>query len=191
MIKGRNTEEQKLIENVYRADQGHLFHFWEELDDSGKDFLINDIRLIDLEVVRSATDLVSRKEKVQRKIRPPQIIAIPASEEEIVNRKKANAAGSGYLKSSKVAVFTAAGGQSSRLGLDIPKGAFEVTPIKKKSLFQVHAEKILFMQKKYQSEIPWLIMVSETNRDQTLDFFKENHFFGLQETSVRLIEQGM
>jgi UDP-N-acetylglucosamine/UDP-N-acetylgalactosamine diphosphorylase len=191
MIKGRNPEEKNLIEKILKFNQGHLFHFWEELDNTGKDSLINDIRSIDLEVVKRAMNLVSRKENRQRKISPPQIIALPASEEENEKRKKADEVGTRYLKSSKVAVFTAAGGQSSRLGLNIPKGAFRVTPIKKKSLFQVHAEKILFMQKKYQSQIPWLIMVSETNRDQTLEFFQKNHFFGLDEDSVRFIEQGM
>jgi UDP-N-acetylglucosamine/UDP-N-acetylgalactosamine diphosphorylase len=53
------------------------------------------------------------------------------------------------LGEGRVAVFTAAGGQGTRLGFEGPKGTFSVTPVKGKSLFQVFAEKIRYAEKRY------------------------------------------
>jgi UDP-N-acetylglucosamine/UDP-N-acetylgalactosamine diphosphorylase len=45
------------------------------------------------------------------------------------------------LRAGRVAAFTVAGGQGTRLGFDGPKGTFPVTPLRNKTLFQVFAEK--------------------------------------------------
>ena len=53
------------------------------------------------------------------------------------------------LKNGKVAFLTVAGGQASRLGIDLPKGCFGISPVSQKSLFQIFAEKILFYSNLY------------------------------------------
>ena len=55
---------------------------------------------------------------------------------------RARAVGEEALRAGRVAAFTVAGGQGTRLGYDGPKGTFPVTPVKRKPLFQVFAEKI-------------------------------------------------
>ena len=47
------------------------------------------------------------------------------------------------LRDGRVAAFTVAGGDGSRLGWDGPKGTYPITPIKGHSLFRVFAEKIM------------------------------------------------
>ena len=47
----------------------------------------------------------------------------------------------------RVAYLVVAGGQGTRLGFDHPKGMFPIGPISKKTLFQLHAEKILAMHR--------------------------------------------
>jgi UDP-N-acetylglucosamine/UDP-N-acetylgalactosamine diphosphorylase len=191
MKKGRNAEEQHIIVSAFSNGQGHLFLFWDDLCDEEKDTLISEVRNIDYAVIEEAKRLFRTPLQERHEIGIPEVITIPETPAEIEREREAKSAGEELLKSGRIACFTAAGGQSSRLGLDIPKGAFSVTPVKGKTLFQVHAEKILFMQRKYRAQIPWIIMVSGTNREQTVQFFEKNNYFGLEKDIVLFIEQGM
>ena len=191
MVKGRNSIEQEIIERVYDAGQGHVFRFWNELSDNEKDMLINDLKQCDFDLLEKIFKLSLTKKRDVKEVKTPEIIELPKKEEDFKREKIAKKRGEDFIKSSSLAVFTAAGGQSSRLGLNVPKGTFPVTPIKKKSLFQVHAEKIRFIQNKYNVVIPWVIMTSETNNKQTIQFFEENKYFGLDPKMVRFIIQGM
>ncbi len=191
MVKGRSSEEQSIIEKVRTNGQGHLLHFWDQLKSGEKDRLMSDLGRIDFGVLGKARKMVSSSHEIRRKVSLPRIISLPQTAAQLKEEKGARDLGEECIASSKVAVFTAAGGQSSRLGLDIPKGAYPVTPVRGKSLFQVHAEKILSLERKYDASIPWIIMVSETNRGQTVNFFQKNGYFGLSRGRVHFIEQGM
>ena len=191
MVKGRNDNEQRLIEKAYDAGQGHVLRFWNELNDEEKNLFIEDLKQCDFDLLESVFKSLLKKKSRIRTVQIPEIIELPKTKKDFVRQDKAKEIGERFIRSSSLAVFTAAGGQSSRLGLNMPKGAFSVTPIKKKSLFQVHAEKIRFVQEKYNTIIPWVIMTSETNYNQTVDFFKNNNFFGLKPDMVRFIRQGM
>jgi UDP-N-acetylglucosamine/UDP-N-acetylgalactosamine diphosphorylase len=89
-----------------------------------------------------------------------------------------------------VAAFTVAGGQGTRLGYDGPKGTFSVTPLKKKSLFQVFAEKIKAAGLRHGKPLHWFIMTSHANHEQTEQFFATNKFFGLDRSRVHFFRQG-
>ncbi|MFW6139352.1 MAG: UTP--glucose-1-phosphate uridylyltransferase [Spirochaetota bacterium] len=191
MIKARTVHEQEIIDKVYRHGQEHLLRFWEQLNEQQKDLLVSDLEKIDFVLIREALPLIKEKKAAARYVSPPEVIHVPESGAERERRKEAERKGASLISGSKAAALTAAGGQSTRLGIDAPKGTYPVTPVKKKSLFQVLAEKILAAQRKYSVKIPWIIMVSKTNRDQTIDFFKSNGFFGLDPGYVRFIEQGM
>jgi UDP-N-acetylglucosamine/UDP-N-acetylgalactosamine diphosphorylase len=191
MEKGRNSEEQKLIEKMYEHNQEHILRFWGELNNDEKDLLIRDMNSVDFAVLDEAAIIRDRKIDRERNVEPPVIVPVAQSEDQIKKEKEAGQAGTSYIESSRTAVFTAAGGQSSRLGLESPKGTYPVSPIMEKSLFQVHAEKILYFQNKFKVKIPWVIMVSETNRDQTVDFFEKNSYFGLDKNYMSFIVQGM
>ncbi len=191
MEKGRNSKEQKLIEKMYQHDQGHILRFWGELNDDERDLLVRDMKRIDFDVLEKAALLRKNKIDEKRSVEPPQIIAVPRSGSQIRKEIEAAEAGAYFIESAGVAVFTAAGGQSSRLGLESPKGMYPVSPIRRKSLFKVHAEKILYMQNKFSIKVPWVIMVSETNRQQTVDYFAKNNYFGLDKNYTGFIEQGM
>jgi len=191
MVKGRTRQEKELIKKLYAEGQEHLFRYWDELSDSEKDLLVKDIKGIDFDFIIKVKPLLNRKSPDARNVRRPDIIPVPRTPQETRGEERAAQAGESFIASSRAAVFTAAGGQSSRLGINTPKGTFPVSPVRKKSLFQIHAEKIAYMQKKFQTSIPWVIMVSETNREQTADFFRSKGFFGLDREEVRFIRQGM
>jgi len=191
MTKGRNRKEQKIINNVYNHKQEHILRFWDELDDRRKDILIEAIEAINFDLLEKAKTLLLKNKVSKRTISPPEVVKIPETETEMKEEKEAREIGEKCISQSKVAVFTAAGGQGSRLGIDYPKGMYPVTPIRKKSLFQVHAEKILYIEKKFNVIIPWIIMVSRTNKNETVDFFKSKGFFDLNSHYVKFIEQGI
>lgn len=191
MPEGRSPEEKRIIRIAMENGQGHLFRFWDELSAPEKDELINDVKSIDFDRLREAVKLLKAQRKPKGHFTLPEIIRADIEESEPGLYQKARLMGENLIKDGGVAVFTAAGGQSTRLGLDIPKGCFPVTPIKRKTLFQVFAEKIIFMRERFRSVFPWIIMTSETNHQQTIDFFEQNNFFGLEAENVWFIIQEM
>jgi UDP-N-acetylglucosamine/UDP-N-acetylgalactosamine diphosphorylase len=100
-----------------------------------------------------------------------------------------SALGRQALSDGRVALYLVAGGQGSRLGFDGPKGCFPVSPLKAKPLFQLFAEQVLALQRRYGVSLPWYILTSGENNQTTLDFFKEHTFFGLQPGDMRFIVQ--
>ncbi len=122
-------------------------------------------------------------------IEPPEVIpaAFAVTQDARVSRDR----GETLITQGKVAVVMVAGGQGSRLGLGGPKGELEISPVKKKSLFQLHSEKILALERRYNVEIPFLIMTSRANDTETRRFFEYNAFFGLDRDNVHFFVQGM
>lgn len=93
------------------------------------------------------------------------------------------------LSQGKVGAVVLAGGQGTRLGLDGPKGTFPISPVKKKSLFQILSEKTLACGKQVRHDLQIAFMTSDENHEQTLSFFKNHAFFGLKETQVHFFRQ--
>ena len=100
-----------------------------------------------------------------------------------------SALGRQALSDGRVALYLVAGGQGSRLGFDGPKGCFPVSPLKSKSLFQLFAEQVLALQRRYAVRLPWYILTSGENNQATLDFFKAHGWFGMQPDDIHCIVQ--
>jgi UDP-N-acetylglucosamine/UDP-N-acetylgalactosamine diphosphorylase len=98
-------------------------------------------------------------------------------------------AGEATLRAGQVAVLLVAGGQGSRLGFDKPKGMFPIGPVSGMSLFEIHALKVLALRRRYNAQIPFLIMTSAATHDDTVAFFEEHKHFGLDD--VTFFQQGM
>ena len=99
---------------------------------------------------------------------------------------KAKAIGEIVIKEGRVAAFTVAGGQGTRLGYGGPKGTFSVTSLSDKSLFEVFANKITRASERYGVLIPWFIMTSEINHQATIEAFEANEYFGVPKESLFL-----
>ena len=96
--------------------------------------------------------------------------------------------GEQIIRSGRVCLLTVAGGQGTRLGFNGPKGLFPATPIKKKPLFKIFAEKIIAAERKYNIELHWLVMASEENFEDTCEYFNSSNIFPLNK--LHIFKQG-
>ena len=87
-------------------------------------------------------------------IKPASVITIPETDKEKEKEQNARQVGETLLRDGKVAVLIVAGGQGSRLGFDGPKGIYRISPIQQKSLFQLFAEQVKALSKRYNTRIP-------------------------------------
>lgn len=183
-----------LIETFQRAGQGQVFAFFDRGTAEEQRCLLADAGEIDLEEVARLTRTLLGKN-------PSSGVSLaglaPAPYEKHLAHggeagawTAAKAAGEAALRAGRVAAFTVAGGQGTRLGYDGPKGTFPVTPLKQKPLFQVFAEKILAAGRRYGRPLHWFIMTSHANHAATEAFFVERHFFGLDRARVHFFRQG-
>lgn len=178
-----------------RAGQGHVFAFFNELPLASQQRLLAEAAEIDLgELDRLNRTLVA---KTAGEPAPDFSGLLPAPYERLPDQggsaadwTAARVAGEAALRAGRVAAFTVAGGQGTRLGYDGPKGTFAVTPLKNKTLFQVFAEKIRAVGVRYRRPLHWFIMTSHQNHAATEAFFEENRFFGLDRARVHFFRQG-
>ncbi|MGM0439780.1 MAG: UTP--glucose-1-phosphate uridylyltransferase [Chlamydiota bacterium] len=97
--------------------------------------------------------------------------------------------GHNLLREGKVGCIIMAGGQGSRLGFNGPKGKFPISPIKKKTLFQIFAEKTLAASIQAGCDLSIAIMTSPANHQETVEFFEEHSFWGLKPCQVDFFQQ--
>jgi len=184
---------KSIIKHAFEAGQAHIFKWWNEITPSEKKDLLNQISSIDFLLIKKLFEkaLLKTTQPIQGSLIPPQIIAIPKNDAEKEIAQRARQIGENSLRKGEVAILTVAGGDGTRLGINGPKGTFPITPITKKSIFQLHAEKIRAVQQRYKIQIPWYIMTSEKNDSVTQNFFKSHKFFGLDPQQVCFFTQGM
>lgn len=185
---------EPLIEQFGNAGQGHVFAFWDELSEDERATLREQASEIDLEEIselyRTLVAGGDREHQDFSNLEPAPYIPHPHNGGYAGQWSEARNVGESALRSGSVAAFVVAGGQGTRLGYDKPKGLFPVTPIHQKSLFQVFAEKIRGAENTYETTIPWFIMTSHVNHQDTVEFFEANQYFGLKKDQVHFFRQG-
>ena len=185
----------KILSTLKSIGQDHLIEQLNSIHGQDREALINDIESLDFKLLR---ELIGSLSSLDRAMKTSSINGVPSTSEspsdcnevqphpfrrnstykntEITRWK---ALGEEHLRSSKVGVLLVAGGQGSRLGYDGPKGAFQLGLKSESSLFQLHAERILSLSNKFETQIPWAIMTSPQNHEETLEHFESNQYFGL------------
>ncbi len=168
--------------------QEQILQFWDQLDVDSQEKLLAQIETINFASINVMKDLLISKDEAGADSEFEPAAVIDFTEDE---RKASVEVGEDLLRSGKVGVLLVAGGQGTRLGFDGPKGAFLLGPISNDSLFAIHAHKIVALEKKYNTEIPYYIMTSQVNDAATRSFFEENDYFGLSKERVTFFVQGM
>lgn len=183
-----------LIEQFRAAGQGQVFAFFDQLAPDAQKRLLEEAGEIDLgEVAQLTSTLLGTGAAAGVNLdglAPAPYEPLPENGGDAAAWAKARAAGEAALRAGRVAAFTVAGGQGTRLGYDGPKGTFPVTPVKHKPLFQVFAEKIRAAGVRFGRPLHWFIMTSHQNHAATEAFFAEHTFFGLDPARVHFFRQG-
>ncbi|NQT52182.1 UDPGP type 1 family protein [bacterium] len=182
----------ELLARAEAHGQGHVFQWWDELDDGQRDTLLAQVAEVDFEVLDRLIEehVKSSQDEALGELTPAEPIPLPSTPEELAEHERAVARGEEMLRAGQVAALVAAGGSGTRLGYDGPKGTFAASPIAGKPLFQLLAEKILAASRRYGAPIPWYVMTSEANDEPTRAFFEEHGCFGLPATDVCFFVQG-
>jgi UDP-N-acetylglucosamine/UDP-N-acetylgalactosamine diphosphorylase len=185
------SEERK---KATESGQGHLFAFWDELNSDEQQTLLREIVLANCENIRklyerSTTQKTDWSALAQR-AESPQAIRMNSQDNKF-SLAEARSAGEQALRQGLVGAILVAGGQGTRLGFDHPKGMYPIGPVSNASLFQILLEKLRAVGQRYSIKIPLYVMTNAATHEETEDYFKQHHYFGLDADDVRLFCQGV
>ena len=178
-------EQAKVL--LEKKGQAHLLKYYDELSEASKAKLLNAIEELNWsfeEDLKHPSDLTGK----DRAIHP-----IKGLHQEEIQKRKADfeAIGVEALKQGKVAAVLLAGGMGTRLGVDGPKGAYDIGITKPLYIFEQQMNNLKEVNEKCGVLVPLYIMTSDKNHAQTVAFWQEHGYFGYPETEVKFFKQEM
>ncbi len=98
--------------------------------------------------------------------------------------------GKNVINNNQYAVVTMAGGQGTRLGWSGPKGTFKLDVGENgKYIFEILIDILKRANAEYNTEVPWYIMTSKENNEETIDFFEKHNYFGYNKEKIKFFKQ--
>lgn len=176
------SEAKKKLESIKQA---HLLDQWADLSQTQQQHLLTGIAALDAAVFVQQQAILKTPPPTQKLEFTPFENYSSSGNQGDVNLGKQ------LIHEGKAGCLLIAGGQGTRLRFEGPKGLYPITPVKKKSLFQLFAEKIIAAGKQAQRPLKLAIMTSPLNHDETLRFFQEHSFFGLNSGQIDFFQQEM
>lgn len=195
MQDNQNVKVDVIRRQLSACGQDHLLAFWDQLGPAERAGLVEQIRELDLDRIPTWVEtlvLHAPKTPVGHKdFQPASSYGIaPATDAERRKYENAVKLGKELIAAGKMAAFVVAGGQGTRLGFDGPKGNYPISPVRNKTLFQIFAETIKAVSRRYRTVCPWYIMTSPMNHEATVRIFESNDFYGLDRGNVLIFQQG-
>ena len=145
-------EYDKLQKDLKKNGQDHLMKFKDTLLKHEQQLLINDLRNIKyakinlaFEKTMAEANTMQKKDEKLQPVPPEQVGSVIGAENQN-NVTDWRNKGLQAISEGKVAVLLLAGGQGTRLGVDYPKGMYNVGLPSGKTLYQLQAERILKLQ---------------------------------------------
>lgn len=194
---------EQVKQSLESAGQSHVLQFWSELCEVERDSFLQELSQLDLKglkdhcegAARAAASASASLDQHIEPIPPESIGSVRTSDKEALAVWENE--GLLQISENRVGVLLLAGGQGTRLGVQYPKGMYNIGLPSGKTLYQIQAERIHKIQeladRKYGSKctVPWYIMTSEFTLAPTEKFFKENNYFGLEPSNIVMFEQRM
>lgn len=186
-MEDKYNQSKKILEQY---NQTYLLSQYDKLDNLKKEHLLNQIMNIDFQQVKRLYEQTKTEIKLgEEKIEPISYIEKDKLSKE--EKEKYFKMGADEIRNGKLAVVTMAGGQGTRLGHSGPKGTYilNVKP-NPKSLFEILCDNLKEAKNKYDVVVPWYIMTSRENNNQTVEFFEENNYFNYPKEAIKFFIQG-
>lgn len=173
----------------------HLFTFESELDESSRNELKNTVSGLNFSELNRYFNRAQEQSKSATALIPEKLAPIDENMTNINSTAEQSGKwkqiGLDNVKNGKVGVLLLAGGQGTRLGMPLPKGCLSIKSLSNKSLFQLQFERIQKVESMAGGKIPLYIMTSPATYDATTSFLSQNKFFGLDESQVKVFNQGL
>ncbi len=183
---------KQIVQSLSAANQTHVLRFWGELDDAGRRQLVEQLESIDFELlgklIIGADDKPDFAAMAARAL-PPPAVRIDGTGA-AWSPADARRAGEQALASGRVGTVIVAGGQGTRLGFDSPKGMYPIGPLSGRTLFEFFADALLAIGAKYSVRIPLYLMTSPLTHDETVAYWQQNDYLGLEAEDVIIFCQG-
>ncbi|MGE0433811.1 MAG: UTP--glucose-1-phosphate uridylyltransferase, partial [Planctomycetota bacterium] len=194
---GIDAHAARVYQRFVAAGQGHVFAFWNRLETDQRANFIQQLEALDLDRVARLAALINQPpasadddaNSTGDTWTAPGVIEPPRTDDERAAWAEAREQGELLLRSGRVAALTVAGGQASRLGHNAPKGCLPFGPVTGCSLFEVFAAQIRAARERYGVQMPWMLMTSPANHDDTVAFFASHEHFGLDPSRIRFFRQ--
>ena len=180
---------ESIMKTLKKYSQEHLLNGYENLESGKQKELLEQIEHTDFELINSLYNNTKKEVEIKEsQITPIEYVDKYKLDE---NYKEFEEVGEKAIRKGKLAAVTMAGGQGTRLGHDGPKGTFDIGLDSHKSLFELLSDSLKVQGKKYGVTIPWFIMTSKENNDDTEKFFEKNKYFGYEKNkNIFFFKQG-
>jgi len=182
---------ESLASRYQAAGQGHVFDYEDQLSSEEKQSLYQQLEGIRVEkmetLLQAALEDASKSTSGDIKPFTGPVGRVDDSSTYATSRE----AGMKALQEGQVAALVLAGGQGTRLGFDGPKGMYNIGLPSEKSLFQLMGERLKKLGELAGAPVPFYIMTSPLNHEETEEFWKANDCFGLGENNVTVFSQGL
>ena len=185
------NEKLKSVEQTLKKyGQEHLLDQYHRITDKKEaEAYLNTLLTINYQQVKDLFDKCEEKPAfTDSSIEPIEYVDKAALSEK--DKEKYAKIGAKAISDGKLAVVTMAGGQGTRLGHNGPKGTFDIGLDSHKSIFEILTDTMKEARDEYHVDIPWYIMTSEENNDQTVEFFEKHDYFGYPKSAVSFFKQG-
>jgi len=177
----------RVRERLAACGQEHLLAFWPSLDAPSRQALVERIAALPLERIAD----MQRECESETTPDLEHLSPVRTHRRDHPDALRFKSEGERLLGEGKVAAFTVAGGQGTRLGWRGPKGTYPATVITGKPLFRLFAEQILACERRHGVAIPWYVMTSPLNDAETRAFFQDNNHFGRRPADHFFFPQGV
>lgn len=192
ICKDGDGKEKEIRENLISAGQEHLLAHVDSLQSDDREKFLNQLSSIKVDQIEDIYKASKSASEIEAGEVSP-FVGKPgrSSDTELVSGCKE--LGMKAISQTKVAALVLAGGQGTRLGFSGPKGMYDIGLTSGRSLFEMMSLRIRRLQALADDEnavIPFYIMTSPMNHDETVKYFKSNSYFGLSEANVFFFPQG-
>lgn len=178
--------KQDAINLLTQKDQLQLLSFYDTLTPAQQENLLAQIEGIDW----SLLDVLKTHETVNARGTFAPLSAMELSQID-ANRAHLEEVGLQAIREGKVAAVLLAGGQGTRLGFDKPKGMYNIGVTRELYIFECLINNVMEVVKKAGAWIPFYIMTSDKNYDDTTAFLKEKNYFGYNAEYIHFFKQDM
>ena len=182
-------KDENVIENLKKYNQTRTLKILENVDETIKNKIIEQLKDINFTQLKELYNNIKEEAEVDvGELKP--IKSLNPDKISKKERETYEEIGADVVRNKKFAVATMSGGQGTRLGYKGAKGTFKIdVEPEPKYLFEIIVDTLQRANKQYNTIIPWYIMTSKENNDETIQFMEKHNYFGYDKAFVRFFAQ--